>query len=628
MGAGRLERPAIGMEHAADVPVRRLTMPRRRGRRSAPQRYRVAGTIAASLLLFALVALGAAFLRSTGEAAPGTRVGDVEVGGLSETAARARVGARTAALAEQPVAFTLGDRNWTTRPAKIGVTYEADAAVDHALAAGRDPGFAGALLGTVGMAPEPAPVPLAIRLDQTGFDRFLDQIDAEVGAPPVDAAVVLAGTDVSITPARDGRGIDRDVARSALVPLLAALRPVSVALTERALPPAIDDDEAVALQDRLDQALAEPILLGDGDETWPVAPEELAGLVRIAPVDRDGGRVLDATLDGAGLATLVDRIAAETEAATSDAWIEQRGSQKYLVPAVQGRTLLRDELVTSLRAAFLAGEHELALPVQRDAAVPEVTTDELLADLGITGLVAEGDSAFAGSDAGRDTNVRLAAERVDGALVPPGGTFSYNAALGTLFDSGFAAANSMIEGFETAEGGGVCQVSTTVFRAALRAGLPITEWWPHGFRSPFYEQAGWSPGFDASIVQVWQDPESDTDFRFENPTDSWMLVRVALEPGSGLRVDLLGAETGYGVSFDEPVQRVTEPAPPATEEIDESLLPGTVVEDRPAADALEVTVVRRVTDADGNEVSTDTFVSSYRSQSALRRVSPDMIEGA
>lgn len=622
-----METGAVGVAEGtgARVPVRRLAVPRVR-RRAGAGVPRLAA-LSASLLLLGLLVVGAVLLATAGTVLPGTRVADVPVGGLDEAAALARVEARVGTLAGQTVGFGFGDRTWTASPAEIGVTYDAAASVADAMSAGRERGGVGGFLRAARLARDPITVPLAIRFDGDRFARFVAGLEAELGSPPVDATLALDGTAVSVTPARAGRGFDRDAARTALLPLLADLRPAAVTLTERAVPATIGDDRAAALKTRLESVLAEPTLLRDGDDTFPVTPDDLAGLVRVAPVERDGLRTLDATLDDAGLKELTARIAAAADAATSDAWVEDRGDQRRLVPSVRGRTVRQEELVASLRTAFATGAHELPLPIDPAGAEPATTTDELLADLGVTELIATGDSDFSGSDAGRDANVRLAAERVDGALIPPGGSFSYNTALGTLFDSGFGAAASMIEGFETAEGGGVCQVSTTIFRAALRAGLPIGEWYPHSFRSPFYEQGGWSPGYDASIVQVWQQPEDDSDFRFENPTAGWMLVRVIPEGGSALRVELLGTDPGYEVGFDEPVQEVIEGAPPPVDEVDETLPPGTVVEDVPAADAVEVTVVRRVYDADGNEVFTDTFVSPYKAQPALRRVSPDMAEG-
>jgi vancomycin resistance protein YoaR len=274
---------------------------------------------------------------------------------------------------------------------------------------------------------------------------------------------------------------------------------------------------------------------------------------------------------------------------------------------------------------FAQGARTIALVVTEDTP-PKITTEKLMADLGITDLLATGDSVFAGSGAGRAQNVTQAAYMIDGTLVAPGDVFSFNDAVGSLFSGEFTDAGSYIDGPSGQSlAGGVCQVSTTVYRAALEAGLPIVEWWPHSYRSPFYETGGWSPGYDASIVQDGNVPEASTDFRFENTTGSWLLVRAVASDDGNLRVELHGSDPGYTVEFDEPIVELIEQAPTSVDIVaDPALPPGTVLPDQPAMDGLRVTVVRHVYDASGQEISTDTFVSSYRAYGAIRRVSPDM----
>jgi vancomycin resistance protein YoaR len=97
--------------------------------------------------------------------------------------------------------------------------------------------------------------------------------------------------------------------------------------------------------------------------------------------------------------------------------------------------------------------------------------------------------------------------------------------------------------------GGVCQVSTTIFRAALNAGMPITEWYPHTYRLANYEFDGWSPGFDASILQFGPDPAAWPDFEFENYTDGWLLIEAYTEYPY-VHVNIYGSGDGRTVTLD------------------------------------------------------------------------------
>jgi vancomycin resistance protein YoaR len=558
---------------------------------------RCAAIAALALLAIALTISGALALHGRGHIMPGVWIGRINVGGLDAATAQARVETGAATMAQQPLRLKVGDRVWTPRPADVGITYDARASVDAAMAFGRRDHVGAGLLHVTRLTTTAAAVPLAVTFDWKPFNAYMDRLEKDLGSGPVDATVGIDGTKVTVTPARAGRGIDRAAIHAALVTKLGGLQPIALELAQRAENPAIGTDEANRVKEQLDRALAAPLLLTIDDRALPVAANDLAALVRVTQSVANGQGALTIGLDQPGLSALVAKIGGEVDAVTADARVEDLDTHQRLVAAARGQKLRRGDLAHAIERAIASGGHTIALEVDQTGPEPRVSTEQLLAKLGATDVLATGDSAFAGSDPGRASNVLLAASLIDDTLIPPGGTFSYNAALGSIFDTpGFVEADSTIGGvLETAEGGGVCQVSTTVFRAALRAGLPITEWWPHIYRSPYYEQGGWSPGFDASITQVSDDPEGGTDLLFENPTDSWLLVKVAVEGETSLRVELRGTDPGYDVRIDDPIVETPE-----------------------SEDAPIVTVVRQVEDADGNEISSDTFVTAYQSRDATQ----------
>lgn len=181
---------------------------------------------------------------------------------------------------------------------------------------------------------------------------------------------------------------------------------------------------------------------------------------------------------------------------------------------------------------------------------PDIDSDNLDA-LGINARLAVGDSSYVGSNGGRATNIVVGSQLLNGALIPPHGTFSFNHAIGVIdVEKGYVEA-SVISGERIGRdvGGGICQVSTTVFRAALLAGLPDCRVVAAYLSARLlYRLDGWPPGYDASILQPNDDPFSGGDFRFENPTDSWMLVESYTED-QRVYVIIYGQELGYTVSF-------------------------------------------------------------------------------
>jgi hypothetical protein len=166
-------------------------------------------------------------------------------------------------------------------------------------------------------------------------------------------------------------------------------------------------------------------------------------------------------------------------------------------------------------------------------------------------------------------------------------------------------------------------VSTTVFRAAYLAGLPITEWWPHRFRIPFYELDGWDPGLDASILQPTADPSTWADFKFENPSDKWMLVESWAD-GARVIVNIYGADLGYKVESDGPTYGSKFQMLPDEEVVDPTLDPGTINQTMSAGIGQEVTWYRRVFDKSGDLLWERQFYTKYYPKGNVWTVSPDM----
>jgi vancomycin resistance protein YoaR len=364
--------------------------------------------------------------------------------------------------------------------------------------------------------------------------------------------------------------------------------------------------------------------LTTGDQQWSQSVEDLIGQIRLTPPH--DGQPAAIALDPAAVQTVGNRLAGEINQGASEPGIDESGEVARLIPAATGRTLRIDDFVSAINEAFFKGKHEVVIPV--DESAPSTTTEEFLTDLGVTDLLATGTSDFAGSDPRRVTNIVVATDLVDGVMIPPGGSFSFNYSIGEINATpGFVAAGASENGIPgTAVGGGVCQVTTTVFRAALKAGMPITEWWPHAYRNIYYEQGGWAPGFDASVQQPDDDPFNGSDFRFDNPTDNWLLIRSEISDETKLKIEIFGASTGYTVELDDPIwdEFVSPWGYPTQESVDPSLPDGTVELIQGEMDGVTMTVLRRVYDAGGNEILSDSFVSIYEPHGPSYRVSEDM----
>ncbi|HSA83716.1 MAG TPA: VanW family protein [Patescibacteria group bacterium] len=242
---------------------------------------------------------------------------------------------------------------------------------------------------------------------------------------------------------------------------------------------------------------------------------------------------------------------------------------------------------------------------------PAITTDEIN-DLGITELIGQGTSLFPHSIANRVFNIGLASSRINGALIKPGETFSFTKTVGDISSlTGYKQAY-IIENGRTVlgDGGGVCQVSTTLFRAALDAGLPIVERHPHAYRVSYYE-ADAGPGIDAATYYP------SVDLKFKNDTDHHILIQTIFDPTNiRLTFQLFGTSDGRQATISEPVILSQSPAPEPLYQDDPTLPVGQVKQVDWAAAGAKVYFTRTVT-KDGEVISEDTFNSNYRPWQAI-----------
>lgn len=556
-----------------------------------------------------------------GEIARGVSILDVPVGGMSLAEARGRIEVRTQEMRSEEITVRFGDTVWTPTLAELGVSYDADRAVSLAAQVGRGRDTVMGVLRGVHLVSSPVELDAPVIVDFDTLRAYSQERMAELELAPVDARLEVDGSLVSIEPDVSGLVVSVEELEADLVRELAGFTSPSVDLEAIVRPASVRAADLEAQLRAMDSTFAQPLALYDGTDQWLVPPSELAGNLEIT-LSTTGGRL---SFDETSIDELTGHIAAEIDREASDARIDRDGVYARFIPARPGRRVDRDLLNQRIHDALSTGGHEVEIPVTEIAG--DDTTADLLDEIGITDEIARGSSDFSGSDDRRRTNVRVGADLIDGLLIGPGETFSFNQAVGDIAaNGGFVPAGATESGIPgTAVGGGICQVSTTLFRAVLNGGFPIDEWWPHAYRSLYYEQGGWTPGFDASIQQPEEDPLSGTDLRFTNMTDAYVLIEVDLSTQSILTVTLSGEEPETTTEILEPVYAdIVSAELTAEEEIDPSLPEGTVTQWQPARDGVTMVVTRRVYDVETGELLTeDEFVSTYQPQGPVYRVSPD-----
>jgi len=549
----------------------------------------------------------------------GVQVLGVDLGGMTSIEAERRLRATLAPFPAPSLVLRSRDRAWPLVAADLGIELDPQATVAAAFRVGRSGAslwndlLDQALVALYGRSVQPV-----IRYDEGQVTYALSRIARELNRPPREANLTVQDLEVIVTPPQNGREVDITATREALMRQLRSGEDGTVNLVIHEIEPAVSDLEEA--QSAVKAIVAEPFLVTvlDGEERWYFALDR-AALVELLVLrsrsDSSGGTHLVATLDETGVYDFVAGIAAELDQPAQDAKLDfdmEAGQVIVLAPSRYGRRLDVEDGVQQILAAVEAGQHQLSLSMQP---VPPRVDSNRVDEMGIVELVAEGTTMFAGSSQARVHNIVAAARKLDGVVVPPGEVFSFNQHVGYVTAANGFEDSLIIWGDRTAVGvgGGVCQVSTTVFRAALFGGFPIVERWAHGYVVSWYGE----PGMDATVYVP------TVDFKFRNDTDHFLLIKaiVDLERGK-LTFRFYGTKPDRTVEVSPPViENVRPPEKPMYLE-DLALPTGTIKQVEWPVDGRDATVRRVVRDAEGKVISDQKFVSHYQPWRAVYLYGP------
>jgi vancomycin resistance protein YoaR len=569
---------------------------RRNGRRDGSLLVRRA-LILAALAAFTGFVVGLAFAGSPERLANGVHIAGVDVGGMTPGKARALLERRANALSDVPVEVRTGDRSWRLSAEQLGVRADWRAAVDAVRRQGEGfgpvRGFRRLDLRFFG-----ADVAPRTQVEDAALRYVLDRIAAAAGTPHSESKIVLRGLTPVVVPGRTGRALDRQVAATAIVRALASLsRDEPVELPVRVVSPRITAPDLKVAQAQVRTALSAPVHLTLGETRWRLTPARIAAMLELPA---DGRRTL--RIGGPGADRWFGALARSIDRAPVDADFAVTKDGIRVIPDRAGYSLDVPKSAEALLRAALVPDPELRVARLSAETTPAERTREEAKAMHITGLVAAY-TTYYGGDANRVHNVQLVAHLVDKRVIAPGATFSFNRATGErTAEKGFREAPVIINGeLQTGLGGGVCQVSTTVFNAAYEAGLAITARTNHALYISHYPQ-----GRDATVNYP------DLDLAFVNDTGHWLLLRTWVG-SSSLTVALYGTPVHRRVVTDT-APLVAHGSIPVRETYDASLYTGQRVVEEAGEPARTTSVRRRVYTAGGKLLYDTSFYSSYRAE--------------
>jgi len=514
------------------LPPDYSTSLRSTGRKHRSRSRGVAGPI---IIVCALVAVlvAADYWVNSGRIHRGVEVGSVSLGGLTPAAAQDAVRERAMGPLKE-IEFS-GPERFSRTAGQMGVDFNIGETVQKAYAVGREGNLIERLserlrsaFGGVTITPD-----IDYRADQARSQ--VREIATQVDHEPREADVKIYGSEVEVTESRDGYELD-PAATMASVDRAVDGMSGKARLVGEVLEPEVTTAEAAAAAKKARGALSEQLVLKAEGKSWTISPADLGSTLDIT---RQGGK-LDVSLDRARLdgvlATVYNDLTVKPKEANYDF-----GDDGAVVvsPSREGQTVQGEELLDSIEGGLFEGKREYDVPLIIDE--PQYTTAELesMKPTQLLGTYKTDYTLSSDQSEERINNLKIASKEVSGTFLAPGEIFSMNY---TVSDADYEKSHVIIDGKEAkADGGGLCQVTSTLYNAALFSGLEITARQPHDSQLPYIR-----PGMDATI---WF---TGADMQFKNTTDGYLLLEEYVS-GNYVYANV------YGVPQDVEVKMSSEP---------------------------------------------------------------------
>ncbi|MGI6103645.1 MAG: VanW family protein [Patescibacteria group bacterium] len=567
-----------------------------------------------------------------GKIFPNTYVAGIRVGSLTEDQAVNHLLAATDAFREEMITVRVDDNEPKgIRPVDVGAEYDVEGVVESVYLLGRSGTPLENFLSRTRATVASNRLPLIYTYDESALGNFLETLSTQYDEPEVNAAVEAEDdSSFTITTERSGARFDQEAVRAQFEQAFAdAKNPGEIAVRRRTVLPGVTKAQLEGERPLIERILVQPLALQiDGVENAAVGREQIGTWITVSAVGAPkqlleapaasqftmGSAVIDFDREKvlAYAKTLSEQVAQDPVDARLTI---QNGKATVFTAGRDGRRLKVDEsadlIVAALRKRVTAANGADAkavvkLPVELTKAT---VTSSTVDDLGIKELIGTAKTDFSGSPSNRVHNIAVGTKYLNGWLLKPGEEFSTVKALGEVnAATGYLPELVIKENRTIPEyGGGLCQVSTTLFRSVLQAGLPITERRNHSYRVSYYER-GVGPGLDATVYLP------KPDFRFKNDTPGWVLVQGYVD-GYVVTFELYGTKDGRVATLDGPHTLSTTPAPASVYEETDQLAPGEVSQiEKPHAGA--TTVANYKVTRNGETLHEQQFTSKYRAMPA------------
>lgn len=495
--------------------------------------------VGAVLILCAVVSAAVAVehLSSVGKIQRGVSVGDVALGGKTPEEARRLLEGRVPG-GQAKIELSAPGRDFALSAKELGVRFDVGATVERAYAVGRR-GSIPERLAERARSFAGVSVPAEVGYRPDAARAASRRIAFRASHEPRDASVTVSGSDVKVTASAQGYRLD---VPATLLSLDHALQSLSdeAELKGEVLEPEVTTREAEAAAGKARRALSGPLVLRAEGRSWTLSPADVRSALDV--VRRGGELRIDLNRDR--LKGRMADVYADLEVEPVEAGYDVGGGATptiVVTPSREGRRIAEEQFFSAVERGLFEGRREYEVPVATEG--PDLTTAEA-EKLKPTEVLGSYRTNYAVvPDTGeRVENLGISSGAVNGTLLAPGQVFSMNAHVSGL---DYNESKVIVGGRETnADGGGLCQVTSTLYNAANFAGLDVIERTPHSAQLPYIR-----PGMDATVWWGGPGMADNLDMKFRNTTDGYLLLREYVAEDGYVYAEIWGRPNGTEVEM-------------------------------------------------------------------------------
>jgi len=478
----------------------------------------------------------------------GVRVAGFNLGRNTPQIAQGKLKEQWDNFAEQDLTFRFQDKNWSVKLADLGFQFNEAATINQAYQIGHQANILTnlkeqliALLAGYQLEP-------IYKIDQGKFQEKTAQLFKDIERPVQNASLIFNQEidDFSLQHSTKGATVNREQLLFDLSQLIKSFSLQSINLQVIINEPTVENNEVDSAQQKARQILADQsyqIILEQN--VWAINRNQLIDWIKFEPISEDetDNQILGLFLDNNQVKEYLEEITSTINQQPVNARLETEGNRAIVfTQAQEGYGLDIDKTIEQLIQNILAEPPVKKTNIFAQKLLPRIALWQTN-NLGIKSLIGQGASNFAGSPKNRIHNIKTGTAKFNGLILNPGEEFSFNTLLG-----GSGAAQGFLPELVIKKaklvpeyGGGLCQVSTTLFRAAVNSGLEITQRSPHAFPVEYYSPQG----FDATVY------EPRPDFRFINNTPTHLLIE-GLVQGNKLTFNFYATDDNRQVKIKGP----------------------------------------------------------------------------